>query len=290
MTYYNTLITVIEEEISKCKATASALRIGSNFTMESYGEKDEYGRQKKRITYEDGTVLNLNYFGDIESLTTSEGKTLNYFYHTDEDYEVFKDQKDRLIGKYGQEKYDMLCKYADEWGSWEGLYMNKYFRGKISKADLVEKYSNAKDLFHSATLEDLDFLLDNHDDFINICGENSLNGYGDFISIRAVSRLHDNDPITKKIVWDKGHTSASVGLDGDDMRMYAGSDGWKIVTIYEDGNDANRGLFLGNLKNDYHKGMTMDWEHEIHTAPNQKTERLIIDTKNKYIIQRPYTS
>lgn len=291
MVKYKSILKVIEQETNKCKATARALKIGESFEETENGYK-----------YSDGTQITLDDYGDIKSITLPNGETLEYMQGEDnfhgKDHEFFKPQKDYLINKHGEETYKELCEFSDKWASWRGIAINQYLYGSITYEQLEERFNKAYEQvkgfhgekeFHGNGKEELKWMLETEKKFNKICSETPLTQYGSpFFSVRG-TRLYDNDQITKKIVSYNGHTSASTGISHDDSRMFTGGeDGWKIITVYETDNKAGNGLFLGNLKNDNNYGVSMDWEHELHSAPKQKFERTMIDEEHHYIIQKPY--
>lgn len=279
MVKYNNIIKAVDDYI-KCKATSIIRQIGGTGN-ETWKDSEWFDEQYiSNITYDDGTALEFDEDGNITHLTLPNGFSKDFL--GNDDYGFFREQRNRLIREYGEEAYDMFGRYADKWATWRGMLVNEYLRGDITKKQLKERF------LETGVIEDMEFMLDNHSLFVKMCKENDLSAYGDFYTVRVTDRLHDNDHLEKRIVWDKGHNSSSSGADIRDLKdSFAKTHNpWTVVTVYEHDNGASRGAFIGDVVNLETWGG--DWEHEVHTAPNTKFERLLIDETHRIIIQKPY--
>lgn len=280
MVKYETIIKAIEDYIAKCKATAKILSIGAT-AKETYLDSQWFDEKYlAQISYDDGTVLTFDEDGNISHITTADGFDKDYLEY--DSYYFFDSQIQTLIEKYGQETYELFGKYANHWATWRGMLINQYLRGEISKSELKSTFER------NGFIEEYDFMMDNYQQFIDICNDNDLSVYGDFYTVRVADHIHDNDKLEKQIVWSKGHYSGSSGGNMLELKdSFAKTDKpWTIITLYEHDNGASKGAFLGDVINDNTYGC--DWEMEVHHAPGQKFKRTLIDKKNKVIIQKPY--
>lgn len=279
MVKYEHIIKAINDYV-KCKATAKIRKIGDsaqNTYEESVWFDEKYLSQ---ITYDDGTTLTFDEDGNITHITTGDGFDKDYLFY-DSNY-FFDKQRDILIEKYGPEKYELFGKYAHYWATWRGQLINQYLRGEINKTTLKKLFKK------NGFIEEYEFMMDNYNDFVEMCRNNNLAVYGNFYTVRVVDHIHDNTKLEKRIISDKGHYSTSAG---GDMRSLKDSFAktkkpWTVITLYEQDNPACYGAFFGEVVNYYTQGF--DWEMEIHHTPGQQFRRTLIDKKNKVIIQKPY--
>lgn len=285
MVKYKTILSAIEDYVIKCPATQKIRKIGSQgirtykeeFRLNEFGDPD-FVNLLKKIEYPDGTTLEFDLTEHglpiITSVKTGDGFQADLL--GEKCYQFFQSQKEEIIEKYGPEEWEFMKQYTNSYASKEGKSFNLYKKGLITKEQLLdpEKYNFPMNLTH--------FLLDNDEHFTNICNDLHLQDYPNFYSLR-VARLHDNDGVNKKIVSTRsGHSSATVGDEWEVLNGLHKHDGaWTIVTLYENGNEASTGFFMGNVK-------TSDFEAEIHTVKGNKFKRKIIDEENKIIIQEPY--
>ena len=168
-------------------------------------------------------------------------------------------------------------------------------RGQWDEDDLIAEFDsqiNDYELFSNLKGNDAWSVLEwykGYDwDYGSILDNMSLNGYGDFFTVRSQQQLHDNDSLSKRIVSDDGYSSETIGAITEDYDSAIGidsSNNWTIITLYKDGNVANRGAYLGyaEMLNEGHNY----WE-EVLRPPGSKSKRVLIDEKNRIIVQEPY--
>lgn len=274
MVKYSTLLKIIENEVRKCKATAQAKKIGSSAKWETLYDKN--GKEKgSKVTYSDGTSITYDKNRSVTRITMPNGEKIDYLQN--KSYDFFEDFTSfELQQKYGQETYELFKKYCGIYYGYDYRYINSYLRGDIDEDRARYKIGD----------ETFDFIMDNQDMFNIILNDNSISKLPTFITVRETTGLFKNDNPDKKIVKDKGYSSASVGMSTRDLKATFGSPkGYTIITVYEKGNNASTGAFLGHVL----KGINgFDFEREFLTAPDNKFSRSIIDMESKIIIQVPY--
>lgn len=282
----NIIIKSINDAIIKCSPSAKARSIGAsvventvsldaNTTLDTYTYENGYSVSiKHTIEHEEdyGGYGPVDFeINSIDSVS-ADGNTYNIL--NDKSYDFFNYQKDQIISEYGQEGWDFFTKYSDLFGSSDGIMLNSMLRGESTHEDIIKEYGH----------EVNSFLVDNHERFVNMEKNLSLDNES-FVTTRVVDTLHRNDSIGKKIVQDKGHTSTSMNSDEDYYSTFANThDCWKIFTVNEKGSGV-KGAFLGNAINE--RTYDSDFEREVNYAPNQRFERIVMDEKNKIIIQKP---
>lgn len=304
MVKYKHLIQTIEDYLTKHPINEKARNIGK--TGKWTTQTNEKGETTHTLTYKDGTTLTfkeetINIYGKEEQVPYISHLTYGNF---DEDYQLHKGEKffdyEKMFKDLKKEDLDFFNEYTSFKMSTLGMYLNQYVRGEWDRDDLYNMIyyqlneSPVKDMFDKEYLKGMkslgltQYLIENNDKYQNIIENTSLNGYGDFFTVREVNGFHDNDNLNKRIVKDKGYTSETVGCIMAENRgsISLEDEPWTIVTLYEDGNPANRGAYLGYSER-RNEG-TNYWE-EILRPPNAKSERLIIDENNKIIIQRTYS-
>lgn len=270
------IIKAIDEDI-KCRAVAQAEKIGNSGR---WVDNDEEGNYK--LIYDDGTELTIDYDDNIIGVKYP-NSDFDANYLMGESYTFFNGQEDSLFGD-DKDARERIVRYCGYFASWKGWRINEYLRG-------LRSHDSMKDSLEEPWSDNYEVLWGKngkaHKEFCDVIENNDLSKYDDFFSLRKVDRLHDNDNKNKRIVWDKGHTCSSVGLEDSDFDIFAGSsDAWRIITLHKKGNKASKGLFMGNLINE--GSVKRDWEMEMHYAPNQKFRRLIIDNDRHVIVQEPY--
>lgn len=274
MVRYKTILKIIEKETQKCKATAKAKKIGETGKWETL--YDENGTKTgSKVTYSDGTSITYDRMESITKITTTEGKEINYLQR--ESYDFFEDFTSfELKQKYGPEKYETFKKYCGIYYSYSYKYINQYLRGDITKERAIEKMGS----------NEFNFIMENQNLFNQILTENNISKMPSFFTVRETIGLFDNDNIDKKIVADKGYTSTSVGMSTRDLKSTFGSHkGYTIISLYENGNNASSGAFLGHVLKEVNG---FDNEMEYLVAPGEKFSRWLIDEKSKIIMQIPY--
>ena len=293
MVKYKNIIKAIDNHLTKCSITAPLKKLGASGVW-SEGT-DEYGNPTKILTYDDGTVLTFSAFEDMDGeLLTVKDSTHFISFYGDED---FREQEDWIHETFGYGEYEFFKEYVHYKSSTIGMAFNEYLRGDLTKEGFIDKckwlfpkpyesqYSDFE-MFRNKDGEYMaNFLIDNNDHFQELCKLSYQNR--EFATLRGVNKLHDNDNLDKRIVSDKGYTSASVGMSLNTMGqvLELEPDCWKIITKYKRGNKANKGLYLGDAS--YENWGFDDWD-EFLTAPGDKFIRTHIDLKNKIIIQEPY--
>ena len=282
MVKYKTIIKVIEHYIIKCQPNKKAYTIGESAQVKMSTSIDENGEFEyiDEIRYDDGTILKFNDSHQIMSLEHNNFNAKFMLRHNS--YDFFKDQKDKIIKKYDEDTYKMFESYCDNWATGKGMIFNQYLRGEIGKKQLKKELGAM-----------FPFMWENYPKFKQICNDINLGDYNDFYTVRYADNLHNTDSLNRNIIWDKGDTSATCGfaltegtiMEGKEVGIFADmGNHWKVITLYKKGNKGH-GVFMGNALNS--KRSTKDWEREIHTPPQQKFRRKIIDIKNKIIIQEP---
>ncbi len=297
MVRLNYIIRIINEDV-KCRATARAKNIGKTATWQEL--KVEEGKWETlglspaddryyKVSYDDGTEIYFDIEGTVTHLNCP-NLDFDENYLGVDSYDFFKKQKNAIIKYFnsdiGDALYNNFAEYCDLYASWEGMRLNRYLRG-------IDDFDD----FRFELGSDFDVLWGRegafHEDFCNVVKNNDLSVYDDFFSWRQVDHLHDNDSLDKRIVWDKAHTCASVGMTDEKFKdIFVSDEAWSIFTLHKKGDKSSRGVFMGNAINeargDSFWGGSSDWEMEMHYAPNQKFERVIIDEKSKLIVQVPY--
>lgn len=289
MVKYEYIIKAIKEYLQKCPATLQAKKIGSTGRWTT--ETDQWGEEIGVLTYENGTTIKFNKRGIVDYYNENE------IFYPDMDINLY-DQGESIDynPKYTEGIYVDFTHFKM---SAIGVKFNEYLRGICTKQDFYDYLEDkigdgTAPLWGSTFTKGLtgkemgDFFINNNPEYEKICNEETLNGYGDFITARKVNRLHDNDNINKRIVSDKGYTSSTIRTDDLGSIDYAldidTDDSWTIITEYHNGNPANHGIALAyaEIKNGF-----QDW-NEIINPPHQKFKRNIIDEKNKIIVQEAY--
>ena len=303
MVKYETIIKIIEHEISKCPVAIPLKRLGSTGVWTE--GTDEYGEPTRTITYEDGTSITFSMSriqkNEILSVSDSEGFNSDYggtqasnFYY----------QEDDIIDKFGYEGYEFFKEYTHYKASGIGMVYNKYLRGEITKKEAIEKakeiypkpYIPADPDFHMFRDKDgeymMNYLFDNHDKYNEIISEQYTNS--EFVTVRGVNdQFGTGDKeawdkfLSRKITSDKGYTSASIGMDigGTGQAIDIKDTHWKIITKHRFGNGKNNGAYLGDAN--YENWGFDDWQEFLY-PPYEKFRRTHIDMENHIIIQEPY--
>ena len=286
MVKYETIIKVIENEINKCKATAQAKNIGA--TGKWTEEKGQWGETLYALTYDDGTriVFDENQMGIEEYSNSTEG-----FFANNTNIN-FTEDGEYIRQEYGAEGLMQYIKYTNYKMSGMGMKFNQYLRGLCTKEEFYKNLEDTAGHYSQYLLNGLngteiaDLLYNNHKQYETYCNIPSKNE--DFITARRVERLHSNDNIDKRIVYDKGYTSSTTQvkyLNGIDRKLNLNKDeSWTIITEYHKGNTASHGLSLTYAELDI--GI-QNWGEYLN-PPYQKMKRKIIDEKNKIIVQECY--
>ena len=243
------------------------------------------------ITYPDGTKIVLSTTDDIVSLTI-DGK--EYPYLAEDCYTNFNYQTDELknsgsVHLNGAENipldfdnnYEFLKSYSDIFASFEGLWLNKHL---LQGDELL------------STGRSLPLNKISHDYFVELEKNNRVDNQ-DYVTLRYVNALHENDSIDKLTYINKQHTCLSAGGDIEELESTFGQkknrnrynrtvvtldEPYKIYT-YIKKDSGVKGLFLGNALNDVRAGS--DWEAEVNLPPRSKFERDLIDEERRIIIQ-----
>ena len=260
----------------KCGRATYSKERGSKVSVDEIGYNDDLDMEVRILKYDNGVEVHMDDEYNIVSFTNEDGLTMDYMF--DRDYSFFESQKEEILKKFGTEDLYFFNSFIDKFASWRGFALNRYLRGLISKEQLKNEISGS----------DYNFLVEQHDRFLKILDGLTL-PEGDFYSVRVADHLHDNDSVDKGITWDKGHTSTTTGAVMDDLSIFAdtlssSNSCWRIITDYS-GQSNVKGAFFGNA---LLSERATDWEHEVHHAPMQKFERVLIDEENKIIVQRPY--
>lgn len=280
MIKYKFLLKAIEANITKCPTTEKLKKLGAT---------GQWADQEKThtLTYADGTVITFNKNYEIIKITDN-----NFTANHGKRPQNFKNQEQELIKEFGEENYEKFKEYTHYKMSNIGMLFNEYLRGQTTKKDLIARCENIYpekntiDIFrgHGGAYTS-QFLLDNHELYTKMCQH--IQNTTDFATVRAVNKLHKNDSLNKMIVWDKGYTSSTLGMRVEEISeiLDVDPDAWRIITKYKSGNNANHGVYLGDInKENWGSDEWMEYE----SAPGQKWKRTHIDVENKIIIQEPY--
>jgi hypothetical protein len=270
-------------DIEKCKATENAKKIGAscNITIENENNDDYYN-----FSYEDGTSMKFDKDYNLININF-DGENYDY-YGEDKCYDEFDYQKRRLISNQNEDSndYESLLNYADDFAT-----VNAWVLNTILRDDNVEE---------SDYIAYQDTLTFKNNEWFNNLEKNTPADHDNYCAVRITSKIHDNEDLSKRIITDKGHYSTSVGADMDSLintfgngkRRY-GDDyfdkSWKTITLIKKDSGVT-GLFLGTALNEgryANSTYESDYESELNFPQNSKFERLIIDEKNKIILQVP---
>lgn len=295
MSIYLTAKQSITETINKCKATLQAKKIGA--TGKWREEIDEEGYHTEILEYEDGTYIEFGEdYGILSYQCNIKGHEL-----TPKNYNIdfIEASRDKILEKYGEEGLEFYIDYTHFKMSYFGVIFNNYRRGVFNKTQLYDNMNwyiqGFETYFNNGFTKGMngndiaDYLYDNNSRYEEMCRELDLNGLDDFMTIRRANQLYPNDSIDKRIIHDKGYSSSSTEYGSidmiDDALSINSQKGWLIITNYKNGNPANHGMHLGY--GEYMNTGSRDWG-EVLNPPNQKMQRLLIDTTNHVIIQEPY--
>lgn len=247
----------------KCGGSVKVRELGAtarifeseNYTTISYANGFE-------LTFSKNRDSDFGTMEEFESIYLGNGDVRRYL--GNDSYGFFDYQRDWIIDHYGIEEWEFVCKYSDMFASSDGMDLNT-------------------DLRDGNNLGDYNFLRREHDHYISIV-KNVPCDNEDCVSLRVMDNLHDNDALNRRIVYDKAHTSSSMGMNMDEFGSFADvMDCWRVFTLVDKDSGAT-GLFYGNPLMEVNG---FDWEKELHFLPKQRFERVLIDEENKIIIQRP---
>ena len=278
---------------TKCSPSQKARNIGASVTETE--KKLEDGTRVHTFQYEDGTSITIEYdkpitVNDDGYVYEAETDRFAKVSHNGKEYELsygdsnndksidefFQYQKDYIINNYGTDGWDFFCEYANQYGTSQGWHLNMILRGQKKATDITDEEG---DFYISP------FLWENHARFVEMEKNLPLDNE-DLITVRLVSDLHRNDSIGKKVVSDKGHTSTSTTGQIDNYDTYGDpNNAWFVFTLNEKGSGVH-GAYFGNA---IREADGYDFEREVNYAPNQEFERVLIDEKNRFIIQKPIT-
>lgn len=221
----------------------------------------------KLLEYADGTKIEFNNDGATVYLKSVVIDDVKYEFLKEESYEFFKYQQYNITKEMGIRKLRFLQNYSNKYATAQGMKLNRCLR-------LGEKYKGP--------------LAKEHKDFVELIKMSKIEK--NVVSMRVQSSLHIDDALDKLYITEKAHFCSSTGTSIDDLTEVfvrfghekAGQH-WEIITVIPEKSETNA-LFLGNaLKT--RRGQ--DWEYELNFAPNQSFKRLLVDEKNKIIIQTP---
>ncbi len=292
------------DEIIKCRATEEALNIGETGKWLSVDDEILWD---SRVKFENGMTLffQKTVGGFSQRFVAFEDEDGNQYEIMDGYHgfrlnanEYFNSQTDAIIEKYGQDGYDFFNEYKEKWGQPFFVevpdsnkkqtvearnLVNDYYNGKRTKEEVLDMVNGA---------EDMEFLLDegNHSRFNEMCNMDVTDhSLGEFVTY---TRERESDVDTsKRIVSEKGNKSSTVKGDASDLEWMLGikkddKGAYDVYTIHKrkSKGKANRGLYLGktdNGKGDMFRG-------EFVYPSNQKFERVLIDKKDRIIVQYTY--
>ena len=312
MVKYSSILKAIEMELNKCHSTAVARNIGKSVIKEDYA--NSRGEKYARYSYNDGTVLTIkkdskdSKNGTPVSLTTSDGKT--YEYLGDDSYEHFQHQKDMLISKYGEETYEMVQKFSDLMETTSGIQLKAYLEGRWTldyiydsfKVPRGDRYAQDR----NKAQENFEYLLQNNERYEQICKDNDLRSYGDFITLEVTGNKSEREELTKNRIYiTSNHSDESSGASFDEVSRQSAPQPTYIITIREQNNPANTGLFTGNAITEWRQNNEIDGvprvdgtiekdkdlKMNIHTVKGQRFENILIDderVEDKVIIRKPH--
>lgn len=295
MVKYDTILKVFDNYLTKHPITEKLRNIGKSGKWTT--STNQQGEKTYTITYKDGTELTFTE----QKIKGKKYNTISHVKHGkfDEDFQLHNGEnffnENQMCKNWIPEDHEIFNEFTYYKMSNLGMVKNRYWRGTWDYEDVrAEFYEQVEEIglfdeFKGRTGDEvLEYYNELEWEYPSILERTSLNGFGDFFTVRSQNRLHDDDSIDKRIITDKGYTSETIGANLEEVEYSIGidsSDCWTIVTLYEDGNPANRGAYLGyaERRNEGHNV----WEEVLRPIGN-KSERLIIDEKNKIIVQRPY--
>lgn len=261
--------------VDKCETSSKARKLGATAQV-------SYEDGNRVFEYEDGTTITFNYEGGLVDVVFN-GKNHTYFgdgcydefeYLKDEllTTETFRDYLDDSTNPDYANDWEFLKSYVDYFASWMGRDLNTTLRngGELDKEGyFVERY---------------------HDWFVDLLRNHKID-HSDYATLRFTTRIHSNEDLDKKRVYDKAHVSTSV--DGDEenkLDCFGNGDfdsSWKTVNLIEEDSGVT-GLFIGTaLSEGRNQDVDEDWEAEVNFAPKQKFDRVLIDEEHKIILQVP---
>lgn len=306
----------IEQEISKCPATAKARANGANWTGEKW--TDEKGNTYIKETFGDGTGVTFSVDkknnGTPVTVELPDGRILHNL--DDDSYDFFKYQKDIIISRYGQEAYDMFMKYSDYLDSNEAIAYSTHYLQHHANLSEKERMAKIEEELNQGPAEQVAkkkevfyYLKDNAELYNKICRDNDLRSFGDFFTWTHIYES-DSYQYQTKIVKMKNANDEITGQNFPQNQFMDGIWAQYVITIREQSNPANKGAFTGNALNEYRENNpdafgTWDWKSDkfikdkdymkrIHTPPGAKFENTVIDTTRTYwkpykvIIRKPY--
>lgn len=219
------------------------------------------------LEYPDGTRIDFAVRDHVRRLESVVIDGKRYDFLGDDSYNHFMYQLDDIRRKYGDVKVWKLSNYTSRFATSSGMGLNVDLRnGMAPRGGLASKHPEFVRLIKEARLKD------------------------DVLSMRVQSRLHDEDALDLLFIQEKSHTCTTVGADINDLEdIFVAYDCqgtgnyWTIINVIPVESETNA-LFLGNS---LRRARGHDWEHELNFAPNQKFKRLLVDERNKIIIQTP---
>ncbi len=299
MVRYNNILRAIEYDLNKSYPTALAERIGKTAKWESLAnDGDVMNEYHSKVSYDDGTVAYFNGYKELVHLKTRNdveisiigGEKESHNKRVDSVERMFKNQSKRIRKQLEKDSYEFFVEYSNV------LNSNAFemIMNVAEKDNWTEK--DKMDSIHMLIggEEAYDFLNEGRTVYNGILRDLDLNGYGNFYSVDIKTerremgetnwttvnkdhRIYTNDWTNSACLTN---TEPSY-WDGKPPHPFAdeGNHYWTEVTIYEDGNSANKGwVYCDNN------------EGFVKSGIGQKFKRQIIDERNHLIFQYPYKS
>lgn len=296
----------LDEAILKCSNSSSkAIKLGA--TVKETIIEDNDGQKIRVFQYEDGTILKFHetygyktegyrpgidddkwYGWEFENIISA---NTDYDFFGDRCYEEFEQLDNELFESLrtmvnGKVVDDISIDIAQEmhiptdWQRYQ-MYIQQY-AGPIGMV-----YNHYLKTGGDVSSFEKDRVKIDHDWFVDL-EKNTRIDHTNYATIRHSTDEYMQPTLSKKRVSDKGHTSTSVGgITSRQINTFGEKEDWdatwKTVTLIDKGGGAT-GMFFGNVLKRQRGG---DWEAEVNFAPNQKFERILIDEKNRIIVQKP---
>lgn len=316
----------LEERTVKHPVTERARNIGKTGKWDKYIDPLSE-EEMDEITYWDGTKIRfLGGVAEVvspdgETIRYEGNDRIGYY---TEGYEIFENDQGSEIQKQKNEQTNQIdsivnrdahiniCTNFLDNANGDGEYGISDMIKEISdvrakkgpnspqEQEIIKKYKELLNgdgyLYNSGTVDDgiiVDKMIENSLNFDETCKNNHFDS--SFLTVNIEKETPD---LTKRIITNEDwKTEMNLANDDaligtvrgiDDYGNELGKNsGWTIINMREGSNPANCGIDL-SVPCDETRAFPGNPNGYFLTAPGQKTERYIIDEKNKIIVQRPY--
>ena len=287
-TIIKTIEKALEEDTIKCPATTQAKNIGKT----AQWREDDDGNNF--VTFDDGTEIQWD--GERLKSITYNGKKYDYLNpDVADDYEE-EDRRLMISSEMEQDAdipRDLIFDDMDDMYTFGGDIDNMLglFVGDPETLKYLSQQSNGKltDSDRNSLIEDdYDYwknnLLDHEPEFREAVSDNQVimedNGY---VTQQSFDKLPSEFSKDNRIVTNQNYELEKYGQDESwFVSQGRGKEPWTVLTIRDNDNPANTGYPI-----DVGSGVP-DGNHQILTEPGHKNERVIIDERDKLIVQIPH--